>query len=158
MGMIGLYKALPEQAIKRLAEGELDAGEVISTSGEQLDIDKAWQGIHYALTGELIGGEQPLSYVVPMIDNQGLDLGDFGAFYLYPAQVQNTAEAIKDFTQEEFATLFAKYDPLQEEVYPVTAEDDAEEFFAYLYQYFTDIQSYYQNVAASGKGVVFYIV
>ncbi|MBP1996712.1 YfbM family protein [Paenibacillus eucommiae] len=158
MGMIGLYKAVPEHLVKKLAAGDLTVEELISFSGEELDIDKAWQGIHYVLTGKIMGGDQPLGNVVPMLDDQGMDLHDFGAFYLYPEQVKAAIEAISEYSQEQFSAKFEQNNPIQEQVYPVGSDEDYQEFLDYLYQYFTAIQSFYRSIAAAGNGVIFYIV
>ncbi|QLE56420.1 DUF1877 family protein [Nostoc sp. TCL26-01] len=71
MGMIGHLQAITTEELTKFLEcstedaivsllyvdGELD------TTGDYLNIDKAWDGINFLLTGELVG-EPPLSWVI----------------------------------------------------------------------------------------------
>ncbi|MFX3631466.1 MAG: YfbM family protein [Candidatus Pristimantibacillus sp.] len=158
MGMIGLYKAVPDHLVKKLAAGDFTTEELFSLSGEKLDIDKAWQGIHYVLTGKDYDGVQPLGNVVPMLDDQSLDLHDFSVFYLYPEQVKAAVEAISEYSQEQFTDKFEQNNPIEEQVYPAGSDEDYQEFLEYLFQYFTALQSFYRSIAAAGNGVIFYII
>lgn len=50
---------------------------------------------------------------------------------------------------------------VKDEVYPLDSvtvtDEDEEEFFAYMLQYFNEIRRFYSQTAAGGKGLIFYI-
>jgi len=158
MGMIGSYYAMDNDQIHAIAEGTLDLEQLTPEPTATLDIDKSWQIINYLLCGNIIGGEPPLGYIVPMLGENLLDFGDFGAFYLYHKQVVEGYNAVAALTKED---VLARYDfkaMQQDGVYPITEEEDSKELFDYLYTHLNAIQSFYQKAAADGHGVVFYVL
>lgn len=46
---------------------------------------------------------------------------------------------------------------MEEGIYPLMEDDEAEEFFDYIYMYFKAIREFYQQASASASCVVFYI-
>ena len=58
--------------------------------GEQLDVDKAWHGLHFLLTGTADGGAEPASYLLTGGEELGDD-EDVQARLLRPAQVRALA-------------------------------------------------------------------
>jgi len=158
MGMIGSYYALDNDQIHALAEGTLDLEQLNPEPTATLDIDKTWQIINYLLCGKIIGGEPPMAYIVPMLGENLLDFGDFGAFYLYHEQVVEGYNAISTFTREDVRARYDFEDLQKEGVYPITEEEDKEELFEYLYTHLQAIQSFYQKAAADGHGIVFYVL
>jgi hypothetical protein len=158
MGMIGCYIALDNEQISQLAEGGELSEELEHDGADQLDIDKAWQGIHYLLCGSIDDGPPPLGYVVPMMDKQGIDYGDFGAFFLHHEQVAAASQALADLTEQKARQLYAFNEMVEAGVYPIVSNEDEGEFFDYIWTYLTEIRQFYQKVAAAGKGLIFYIM
>jgi hypothetical protein len=75
----------------------------------ELDIDKAWHGIHFTLTGSEWEGEPPLDFLV----RGGKPIGDVPLTYgpaqgLTSTQVRAVADALRPITSAE---LTAKFDP-----------------------------------------------
>lgn len=158
MGMIGCYVAVDDDTAKRIADGELDIFELDEEKYPTLDIDKTWEAICYMLTGDICEGEPPLSYVVPLLDDNALDVDmDFGAFYLTSERVKEGYEAIKNMGEAELKSIFSLERMKEDEIYPVTEDEDKEGFFSYVYQHFQALKEFYKSTSESGKNLIFYI-
>lgn len=158
MGMLGHYTALDSALIQQIASGEVSLEDLNPYELPGLDIDKTWQALHYVLCGEIVGGKPPLGYVVPMLnDNVVVDFGDFGAFYLYPEQVEQALQAMSEIDREALRSRYDLQELIREQIYPVLTDEDGDEFFDYLATYFEEIRKFYTNAVAEGKGIVFYI-
>ncbi|GBF74283.1 hypothetical protein PA598K_02619 [Paenibacillus sp. 598K] len=158
MGMIGIYVAISEEEARQLADGQLLPDDMeLYERDDQLDIDKSWQAISFVLTGELAGGSPPLSYAVPTIGELLLDYGDYGAFYLLPAQLAEAAQALSEISEEEFHNLYVQHSPIEHQIYPVTEGEDPKELLDYLEHHFTALVAYYRRAAERGQGMLFYI-
>jgi hypothetical protein len=83
-------------------DGEVPDLEMSPAEGTSIDLDKAWQGIHFLLTGTAWEGEYPLSFLV----NGGRFVGNIDVG-LGPARV---------FTTKETREVFDALDALSDEV------------------------------------------
>ncbi|WP_042163313.1 YfbM family protein [Paenibacillus gorillae] len=157
MGMIGCYFTIDNTLMQQVIEGETSLNDLNPHDYPNLDIDKSWEGIHYLLCKDISDGEPPLSYVVPLITDQHLDYGSFGAFYLRAGQVAEAYQAIAELDEAQLRLQFDFQKMIEEEIYPFSADEDENELFEYLLQNFNEIKRFYSQTAAEGKGVIFYI-
>ncbi|SCW84084.1 protein of unknown function [Paenibacillus tianmuensis] len=158
MGMYGYYYAIDDKLVQQIAAGEIALVDLNPSDLPRLDIDRSWEAIHYLLCGDIADGEPPLGYVVPMTSDQGIDFGEFGAFFLRAEQV---AEALQAMTELDEAQLRLRYDfpaMVKDEVYGTVSGEDEDYFFAYMLQHFNEIRRFYSQTAAEGKGLIFYII
>ena len=159
MGMTGNYVAVDNNTLQQIINNELDLLDIDSDEYPTLDIDKSWQAIHFLLCNEIAEGKLPFGYVVPMRNENVLDIEmDFGAFILNSEEVLKAYECIKNIKEEE---LRAKYDFksfTENKVYPITEDEDMDDFFDYIYENFMSIQEFYKEASGSGKEIVFYIM
>jgi hypothetical protein len=83
MSIIGCFRRLPNRDLERLlAEPGLVTGYLYNADGEEaedgfgsfaeLDVDKAWHGIHFLLTGAAWGDNRPECFIVA----SGREIGD----------------------------------------------------------------------------------
>ncbi len=157
MGMIGGYLAVDRTLIEQLAQGKQNMDDVDMEHFADLDIDKSWQAIHFILCGELSDGTPPKGYVVPMIGGQFLEFGEYGAFYLFPEQVQEASQYLESLTEEELKNLY-NFDALaKNEIYPIYDGDNGDEFFEYIAEYLQNIKTFYATMVRKEQGVIFYI-
>jgi hypothetical protein len=93
--------------------------ELAPGEGEGADVDKAWHGVHYLLTGSVWEGEPPLDFML----NGGTEL-DFDGTWdspprtFTPAETRTIAEALARLGDDE---LGRRYDPAEMdrlEIYP----------------------------------------
>ena len=127
----------------------------IARNPDVLRVDKAWQGIHFLLTGQVEGGDPPLANVVLGGHEIGEDLGYGAARYLSPAEVKAVADALVPITSK---TLRARFDPeafREAEIYTFNDEDAADP--GYYLGYFEKIKAYYRAAAAKGNGMLLII-
>lgn len=124
-----------------------------------IDIDKAWDGILFLLTGSSIAGctEHPMSRI--FFSGQAIDeRQDFGygpAHYLRPRQV---AELQAMLAAIEPATLQARFSPAlmtEEEVYPSWDTGDEADG---LIEAFTQVQGFYADAAQRGEAIISLLV
>ena len=150
--------AVDYQDLEAILSGEKS---ILSLENElTVDIDKAWQAIGYLVCGSLFDTDDaPMCYVVPMMGENVIESEmDFGAFYLTIEQVQEANDYL--LTLDEVA-IKARYDfeaMVQDEVYPISEEEDKDEFFQYIYHHFLNLKSFYKLAAQESKAVIFYIM
>ena len=159
MGMIGNYVATDSDMLQQIENGALDLLDIDSEEHPTLDIDKSWQAIHFLLCDDIADGEPPFGYVVPMRDENALDIEmDFGAFALTSVETREAYECIKNIGEEELREKYDFQSFIDNEIYPVIDDEDMDDFFDYIYENFKSIQEFYKTASESGKGIVFYIM
>jgi hypothetical protein len=165
MGMTASFVALSNAKLNELkadAEGlpEFFFEHIESGSPETvLDIDKSWQGIHFLLTGEPYGGEEPYSLPVLGGVEIGEDLSYGPARYLEPLGVQTAAAAL---AKVSIADLRNRYIPAKleaAEVYPTGIwESEGDGAFEYLAPWYEALQKFYALAAARGDAMLLAIL
>ena len=129
-----------------------------------MDIDKAWGGILYLLTGKAFASGSPEDEVDSLnriffsaqLFDEDMDVGYGPAHYLTPEQVAGINHKIASLTE---ADLKSHYDPeamnKEEKLYP--SLDWNEKIFDYLYFYFQALQSFFATAASRGEAIVTYL-
>lgn len=107
MGMRGYYFAMDDNLVQQIVTGDIALNSLKIDDYPGLDIDRSWEAIHYLLCGVISDGDAPLSYVVPLTSDKGIDFGSFGAFSLRAKQV---AEAHQVISELDEAQLRLRYD------------------------------------------------
>jgi hypothetical protein len=140
-----------EQVADLTADPSLTAG-LLDREDDVLDLDKAWHGIHFLLTGSAWETFPGAGEAVLGGDPIGDDLG-YGPARLLPAErVQLVAAALRDVTADD---LRARFDPaalLAEAIYPQVWDD--EDFANYLLPYFLSLQAFYVAAAEEKQAVL----
>jgi len=157
--MIGNYVAIDSDKLEQIKNNELDLLDIDTDEYPTLDIDKSWQVIHFLLCDEIDDGEPPLGNVIPMRDDNGLDVEmDYGAFAITPKEALDAYNAIKDIGKDELRQKYDFESLLKNEIYPVVDDEDANDFFDYMYANFKSIQAFYQMASENHYGIIFYIM
>lgn len=140
---------------------ELLEDEGTRTGAESIDLDKAWHGIHYLLTGSAWEGGSPLGYLVEGGEPVGeVDVGYGPARVLRPSQVQEFGAALEQVAPEHLQQRFDPRAMMKADIYPSiwgrnSAEDDA---LGYLLDHFQRLRAFVAQVRQLGKGLVFGLV
>ncbi|ADU09533.1 YfbM family protein [Micromonospora aurantiaca] len=154
MGMVFTARRLSGAELATVLADPDTVGTLFQGGPDELDLDKAWHGLHYLLTGttyEIRGDAGPAIVGGEPI---GPDLGMGPARLLMPDAVRTVAaglDAVDD------ATLRARFDPeamSEAEIYPHIWDDGDDEFDGYLLPYFTALRDFYRDAAASGDAVL----
>ena len=158
MGMIGKFMAVDYQDLEAILSGEKS---ILSLENElAVDIDKAWQAIGYLVCGSLFDTDDaPMCYVVPMMGENVIESEmDFGAFYLTAEQVREANDYLLALDEEAIKASYDFETMVQDEVYPISEEEDKDEFFQYVYHHFLNLKAFYKLASQQEKAVVFYIM
>jgi hypothetical protein len=119
-----------------------------------LEMDKAWHGIHYLLTGDPWSTRGTLGQAILGGSEFGSDIGYGPARYLNPHQVSEIATALKNLPIDQFKK---RYDPramMKAEIYPTIWEREDQEGLKWLADGFVQLVEFYNRAAAQGKGVI----
>ena len=161
MGMIGCFVAVSEDTLRNLRDDEESIEEFLypddgeSEPENYVDVDKAWHGIHYLLTGESGGGQEPLSLAIFGGVEFGPEVGIGSARFLTSIQVAELANALDAIPIETLAARFNPKDMEQKEIYPdVIWVRDNRESLEYLLENYQQLLSFYRDAAVRGDAVV----
>ncbi|GGB99060.1 YfbM family protein [Pseudoduganella buxea] len=153
MSMIGSFLALPQTELAALRDEPERIHDVLdSHENDVVDVDKAWHGIHFLLTGTVAAGAGPLANVVfgrvPVGDE---DVGYGPAMATDAADVPAIAAALASVTDETLRTRFAP--DAMAEIYP-NIWDEGDEALDYLLENLDTLRTFYRDAAAGGLAVI----
>jgi hypothetical protein len=124
------------------------------------DLDKAWHGIHFLLTGTDWEGEGPLSFLV----KGGTEVGDIDVGYgparaFRAAEVRAIAAALAPVDE---ATLRARFDPaemMKLEIYPEIWDRDPadDDTLGYCMEYYGELKQFVAGAAGRGEGLLVHL-
>ena len=148
--------AEPEQ-LEAFLEDEEDFGDPSGSAFLELDLDEAWHGIHFLLTGTAVEGQAPLDF----LERGGREVGEvdlgYGPARCFDAeQVRAIAQALDPVGAEQ---LRARFDPERMrmlEIYPDIwdGQQGEQDPLAYVLSYFAELKSFLARVAALNHGMV----
>jgi hypothetical protein len=125
--------------------------------GGMADLDKAWHGIHYLLTGTDWGGEPPLDFIVA----GGRDVGDedvgYGTARVFTsAETRRIAASLDTLRDEELRSRFAPSDMMAKKIYPEIWDRDPEDddTLGYLIEYVGTLRRTLASAASEGYGLL----
>ena len=139
-----------------------DVPDLPKTHGEgiETDLDKAWHGIHYLLTGTAWEGAEPLNFIVC----GGTEVGDIDVGY-GPARVfssndvKTIAAALRSLDDSAVRERFNPEEMMSLEIYPNiwdrAPEDD--DTLGYCIEYLSDLRRFLADAANNSMGIMLYI-
>lgn len=168
MGMVAIFRRLSDADVARLlAEpnliddyvGNEDVPDGFGPFTE-LDIDKAWHGIHFLLTASAWEGDPPLNFVVSGGAPVGeVDLGYGPARVFSSAEVQTLAAALEPIEAPE---LQARFDPeamMSADIYPAiwdrAPEDD--DTSGYVVGYYESLREFVLEAAQAQQALLVFL-
>lgn len=125
----------------------------------ETDLDKAWHGIHYLLTGSDWAGESPLNFLVKGGETIGdVDVGYGPARAVLSGELAQIHAALGTVTRD---TLRSRFDPARMaelDIYPAIWKDEpgADDAFDYCADYFESLKAFIADAAARRLGIVIY--
>lgn len=167
MSMIGNFRQVSKGELKELLlQPEKIESFIYPESEEELEvlcIEKAWEGIHFLLTGQTLpekyldfDDQNPLNSLIfgGQTIVEDIDLGYGPGRYLTADQVIEINKALKQIKKEELAL---KYDVTifrESSVYPFEwQKEDAD----YLLEYWDEIVQFYDDASNKENAIIFYI-
>lgn len=163
MSMIGnLLRVTNAELEEYLKESSLLEDRIYNGQAEDpnlIDIDKAWEGIVFLLTGQCLAeANHPLVAVLfsGQLVNSDQDLGYGPAHYLRPEQVADLNHQIAAITVDELMQRYDAAKMMDLGVYPQIWDEDGEAM-DYLSEYFTSVQQFYSNAARNQDAIITFI-
>jgi hypothetical protein len=159
-GLVGFIMRLfgkTYQVKESTAEEEFANRKLQEIQQHEVDLEKAWHGLHFLFTGTDDGGEEPGCFLL----SGGEEIGDEDvgpARVLRPDQVSQFATFLADLSYEELAR---RYDPARMtalEIYPdviwMRPEAPGESARDYLFGAFEDLRAFVTETAKTGESVI----
>ena len=124
--------------------------------GEQLELDKAWHGLHFLLTGTADGGTEPACYLLMGGETLGDD-DEMDVRLLRPEQVRALAEHLATLSVDELTRRFDPERMTKLEIYPHVIWKRPEATDAprgFLLGAFAELRELVANAAQDGDAIV----
>ncbi|WP_205701555.1 YfbM family protein [Hymenobacter rigui] len=133
------------------------------TQGQELDLDKAWHGLHFMLTGTAWEGAEPLAYLLAgghtIGNDEEHDVGYGPARGLTDIEVKQFANALDTITQAEFQARYnsARMDAL--EIYPIgwSQEANPQEMVEWMTSSFIQMTKFVGGAAGESAALLIYL-
>jgi len=161
MGMVACFASLPAETLGQLQHDPNLIEEYLYPDGgdseppNYFDLDKAWHGIHYLLTGEAEGGVEPQCLAVLGGTEFGPELAYGSPRFLTIGQVARVAETLTRLPPESLANNFNARDMASKGIYPqVIWVRDGKEALDYVLEGYEQLQVFYQEAASRGDAVI----
>ncbi|HEU0175121.1 MAG TPA: YfbM family protein [Blastocatellia bacterium] len=121
------------------------------------DLDKAWHGIHFLLTGSVWNGAEPLCYLIKGGEVIGTE--DDWAWLLRPNQIADWANALSTISADD---LRKRYDPMamaKADIYPSIWDhvDEEQGKLEYLLDHYEVLRSFLDQTKKENKGAIIFI-
>jgi hypothetical protein len=124
----------------------------------EIDIDKAWNGIHYLLTGSVESNGTLASKVIMGGEDIGPDRGYGPAQLLKPTEVKAIAHLLEGTTPDILRQRFRPKEMTRADVYPgVIWERDGDDALRYVLDYYKKLVAFYKRAAERGQAVILVI-
>ena len=124
-------------------------------SGDETDVDKAWQAIHFLLTGSAEPVDEVLGFMMAGgVELKGTDVGHGPPRAFGREEVSTLASALRPFDRR---ALHSRYQPEEmdaADVYPQIWTRDGEEGFDYIWEHFEHLRTFLQETKERGEGLL----
>jgi hypothetical protein len=121
--------------------------------GEVVEIDKAWHGVHFVLTGTVEPDGSVLGEAVLGGEDVGEDLGYGAARVVAPDDVAQIAAALATFDDDALATRFDAAVMAEQGIYPDVWDEDGETI-EWIADAVDTLRKAYAEAAAKGHGML----
>jgi hypothetical protein len=151
-GVLGWLKRLSPIRVETVDDYPQPSGKGTQAQGE-LDLEKAWHGLHFLFTGTAWEGTEPGCFLLKGGEDLGEEgIGDSVPRLLQPSLVQQFSTFLMRLTEEE---LTARYDPVRMtklEIYPEMS--DRETGLEHLLDAFDEVRAFVRTAATEGDAIV----
>lgn len=161
MGMAQCFVAVSPGTLKHLRDQPESLSEYLypddgdSEPDHYVDVDKAWHGIHYLLTGTAFEGSGPGALAVFGGTEFGPEIGIGPARFLEPQQVRDVSAYLANLPIEQLKNAFDPQDMAAKEIYPeIIWVRDGTEVLDYVLQHYQELVVFYRDAASRGDAVI----
>jgi Domain of unknown function (DUF1877) len=125
------------------------------SAGDIIDFDKAWQGIHFTLTGSEDYTDDDLGILLFNGEQIGEDMG-YGPGWIVPnANVVRFHQALSKISDDEIRASYSPEKMVEVDIYHADGfADDPEEGLEYLMQTIPELRAFAEKCASSNSTVI----
>lgn len=156
MGMVGAYMRVSEDELAGVLHDPDQVEELLDDEERQTDIDKAWHGLYFLLTGETDLNEIDRHSLGKAVFGGDVIDEETGMAYLTAAEVSDLAERLHFI---ELSALEARYDATamnEQELYPFERDWGPEEKL-YLLEQFDELKRVFKQAARHDEALITWI-
>jgi hypothetical protein len=157
-GLIGWLKRLSPITIETTSALPPGTRQAQSRVHGEIDLDKAWHGLHFLFTGTAEDGDEPGCFLVRGGEDLGdEEIGNSLPRVLQPDKVKQFATFLSELTADE---LLRRYDPARMmalEIYPEVwggSQVKRDAGREYLLEYFQALQEFVRTADIQGEALV----
>lgn len=157
MALVLTIKEAASMEIQNLTTNKNTVESFLKCQRKAIDLDKAWHGIHYLLSGQAFEAEGPAGYLMM----GGISLGEIHQDYgparaLSPQEVAALYGVMNLLSEDELKTRYRPED--MEEIYPGWWDPELDgEDFLYLLHYYSQLKAFLEDLVQHHKGAVVFI-
>lgn len=120
----------------------------------ELELDKAWHGIHYLLTGSADPDGTAGSKAILGGEDIGPNRGYGPAQLLMPDEVREIAKLLTSLSEDDLRRRYSVSDMSRLEIYPRVWERECDGALRWLLSYYPELVRFYQRAAERGRAVI----
>lgn len=155
MSVIVGFKQLSPEQLERLKTDPSLAQSILFSPDEGeskgMDLDVAWEAIHFLLTGRKDGGAPPLASAILGGKSIGPDLGMGPARYLTSGEVKTVADALSRLSKDDLRRRFDLKAMKKAKIYKAEAWNQSEDQFEQLS---STSDSFARTISLPAKGAM----
>lgn len=150
---------LHPERITKVLYPDKEEGDTVMSDDVHLDIDKAWHGIHYLLTGTAWEGSAPLNFLLAGEPLGDVDVGYGPALSYLADEVRAIAAALQPITADTLRPRFDRDDMMASEIYPQIWDRDpaSDDTLGYLLEHYETLRAFVIETAELGAGLIVYL-
>jgi hypothetical protein len=160
MGMISVWRLAADEQIEELLSEPAMIEELLDEDGPDIDLDRAWHGLHYLLAGSARETAGPRGYILGGHSIGEVCVGYGPARALTSREVAVFDDLLQCISREDLEKRFSPETLMRAEIYPeiwdraLTGEEDV---FAYLVDHFDQLKQFVASAHRDGVGVITYL-
>lgn len=124
-------------------------------SWSEFSIEKAWQAIHFLLTGQIEGGTPPVAWAV-LGGSELADEKDYTAGcplrILSPEQVRQIAQALSGISASQLLSRATIAEMVSRDIYAVSKDERRSR--QYIRTHYEALRQFYNDAAGKGNGIL----
>ena len=129
--------------------------------GESTDLDKAWHGLHYLLTGSAWEGDPPLNFLLAGGTAINIEVADAQPRTFTAAETRGLQQALAGITPDALLTRYVPADLTRLEIYPDVIWERDEGTDAdprqYLLEYWKVLREFVDSAVRDNLGLIVFI-
>ncbi len=157
LGFINRLFGVKTQQVSATAAADESANRELVQDGEELGLEKAWQGLHFLFTGTAWEGEEPGCFL--LLGGEEIGNQDDGSVrVLGPDQVSQFAAFLTGLSRDELARRYNPTRMTALDIYPkviwLRPTPDGESQFDYLFETFEELRDFVTATSTRGDSLI----